>query len=368
MNWQTRMKEQIKTVDGFKDDLNLTEEEVKTLEKISERHPLSTTRYYYDLIDKNDPNDPIRKLAIPNDAELDDHGQYDTSGEGSNTKMTGLQHKYQSTALVLSTNVCFMYCRYCFRKRMVGYTRDEINERMKETVEYVKNNPQINNVLISGGDSFTLRNEEIENYLENLTPIEHLDFIRFGTRIPVVFPYRITEDPALLNILKTYNQKKQIVIVTQFNHPRELTSEAIKGIKALMDAGCVVRNQMVLLSGVNDDIDTLVTLIRGLTKTGIQPYYTFQCRPVKFATGYQVTLSKGLDILKEARKQLNGVAKGFRYMMSHPLGKIEIFGKTDSDFIFKFHHAKHEAYNETLFMKPLDEKATWLDDDLNPMH
>ncbi len=368
MTWQERLKKQIKTVDAIKGELTLSDDETAALKRISERHPMSVTEYYFNLIDKNDIDDPIKKLAIPNANELDDHGQYDTSGEGENTKMTGLQHKYESTALVISTNVCYMYCRHCFRKRMVGYTKDEINRRMAETVKYVKEHEEIDNVLISGGDSFTLRNEEIEDYLKNLTSIKHLDFIRFGTRIPVVFPYRITEDPELLEILKKYNRKKQIVIVTQFDHPREFTDEAKKGIELLQEAGCVIRNQAVLLSGINDNPATMRTLIKKLTQWGIQPYYTFQCRPVKFATGYQVPLSRGLDILKEAKQGMNGIAKGFRYIMSHPYGKIEIFGKTDTEFIFKFQHSKYEKYNEHLFTTPRDESATWLDENLKPMH
>jgi KamA family protein len=346
----------------------MSPEEKENLVAVAKRHPMRITKYYFDLIDWSDENDPIRKLAVPNNMELNDSGDYDTSGESSNTKMPGLQHKYGATALVLSTNVCFMYCRHCFRKRMVGYSADEINQRMEEAAAYIRDHQEVNNVLISGGDSFALSNDVIEEYLKNLTEIDHLDFIRFGSRVPVVFPQRIYQDHEFLSILKKYREKKEIVVVSQFNHPKELTEEAQKSVRALNDIGITVRNQTVLLKGINDDPDVMAALLKGLTAIGVHPYYVFQCRPVKYVKShFQVTLSKGLDILTKTKKQLNGISKGFRYAMSHPQGKIEIFGKTDTDFIFKFHQSKDPENEERLFMVPIDEAATWLDDDLNPM-
>lgn len=362
--WQKMLKEQVVTLDELEKYLVLNKEEKEMMSKIIARHPMCITPYYLHLIDPKNPDDPIRKIAIPNAVEVSESGNYDTSGEEDNTILPGFQHKYQATALVLSTNICYMYCRFCFRKRMVGYSNEEINRRMQETIEYLHKNPQVNNVLITGGDSFTLSNKMIEGYLDNLSKIPHLDFIRFGTRVPVVFPHRIFLDNDLLETLKKYNQQKQIVIVTHYNHPHEITIESTKAIKALIEAGCIIRNQTVLLRGVNDDSKIMSKLIRGLTTIGVQPYYVFQCRPVKHVTGYQVPLSKGIEILKETKKSLNGVSKAFRYIMSHPQGKIEIVGFLEDKIIFKFHQAKDVKNNEKIFTRKIKESASWLDEKL----
>ncbi len=338
----------------------------EVLEKITERYPMSIPEYYYNLIDPNDANDPIKKLCFPNVFEADLAGNEDTSGEASNTKMPGLQHKYKSTALVLTTNACFMYCRHCFRKRMVGYSSDEINNRMNETVAYLKDHTEINNVLLSGGDSFCMTNNQIETYLKSLVEIEHLDFIRFGTRSLVVFPERIYKDPELIEILSKYNKKKKIILVTQFNHPRELTEEVKNTVSILENVGITINNQAVLLKGINDQPKVLAELLNGLTRIGINPYYVFQCRPVQgVKSGFQMTLLESYNLVKESRQYLNGISKRFRLIMSHVQGKMEVVGVEDKKMIFKFHQAKQIENSERIFSRDIDEDGKWLDDDLN---
>lgn len=366
MTWKDYLKDNIVNLEELENNGHITDEEKEILLSIVKRHPMRIPKYYYDLIDWEDKDDPIRKLSVPSKSELDVSGEYDTSGESSNTKMPGLQHKYNQTALVLSTNVCYMYCRHCFRKRMVGYSSEEIMSRMNETIDYVSSHEEINNVLITGGDAFALSNTVIKSYLDNLCYIEHLDFIRFGTRVPVVFPQRIFMDEELLSMLKEYNKKKRIIIVTQFNHYREITEEAKKAVFALNEAGIVVRNQTVLLKGVNDNSESLAELLNGLVSIGVHPYYVFQCRPVKFVKGhFQVTLHEGLKITEDTKKKLNGISKGFRYAMSHPRGKIEIFGEYENKMIFKFHQNKYEDDSGKIFFREVNEDARWLDEDLN---
>jgi KamA family protein len=366
LSWKDFLKDNVVSIEDLDKVLHMSPDEKEHLMKVAKRHPMRIPKYYFDLIDWSDENDPIKKLAVPNEMELNAAGDYDTSGESTNTKMPGLQHKYGTTALVLSTNVCFMYCRHCFRKRMVGYSSEEINNRLEEATEYISSHKQVNNVLVTGGDAFALSNDHIEDYLKNLCAIDHLDFIRFGTRVPVVLPQRIYMDEELLDILKRYGKKKEIIIISQFNHPRELTEEARKGVKALKDIGVTVRNQAVLLKGINDNADTLSTLLNDLTAIGVHPYYVFQCRPVKFVKEhFQVPISEGIEIISEAKKKLNGLGKAFRYAMSHPRGKIEIFGKTEGKIIFKFHQNKLEEDSDRIFMRDIDEKGTWLNEDLN---
>lgn len=235
--------------------------------------------YYLSLIDWNDPDDPIRKMAVPSDEEMNLEGFYDTSGEAENTKMHGLQHKYSETALILATNRCAMYCRHCFRKRLVGLPSEEILRHFEEAAEYISEHEEINNVLISGGDPLVLKNEIIERFLEKLEKIDHISFIRIGSRVPVTLPTRLS-DPKLQAIFRKYSRSdKRLHVVTQFNHPREITSQSIRAVNNLLKAGVLISNQTVLLRGVNDSPHTLASLMNKLVSIGVTPYYVFQCRP-----------------------------------------------------------------------------------------
>lgn len=359
-NWKDILEHSIRDVDELRKSLELTE--AQQLGRIVQRYPLCVNPYYLNLIDRDDPNDPIRKMCIPDIHEFSEGGQTDTSGEADNTVIQGMQHKYPQTALILSTNQCAMYCRHCFRKRMVGASSEEVARQIPAMAEYVREHREINNVLISGGDAFMNADETIEKYLRFFTEIATLDFIRFGTRIPVVLPQRILQDDKLLEILETYGRKKQIIIVTQFNHPRELTSDAVQAVKALGSVGCIVRNQTVLLKGVNDHADVLARLMNGLVSNGVIPYYIFQCRPVEgIQNQFQIPLLQGIGIVENAKEQMNGQAKSVRYAMSHPTGKIEILGKIGvNQMLFKYHQAKNQQDYSRIFTQNVDDTQCWL--------
>ena len=361
-NWKDILDHSIRDVDELRKNLALTEAEAQQMGRIIQRYPLCVNPYYLSLIDRDDPNDPIRKMCIPDIHEFSEGGQADTSGEADNTVIQGMQHKYRQTALILSTNQCAMYCRHCFRKRMVGASSDEVARQIPAMAEYVREHTEINNVLISGGDAFMNADETIEKYLRCFTEIPTLDFIRFGTRIPVVLPQRIVQDDKLLGILETYGRKKQIIIVTQFNHPRELTPDAVQAIKALGSVGCIVRNQTVLLKGINDHADVLAQLMNGLVSNGVIPYYIFQCRPVEGVQNqFQVPLLRGVNIVENAKRQMNGQSKSVRYAMSHPTGKIEILGKTGpNQMLFNYHQAKYPQDHSRIFTQNVDDTQCWL--------
>lgn len=343
--------------------LDLNPSEQKNIMGIAEKFPISIPPYYLSLINKEDKNDPIKKMAIPSEFEKNLEGTFDTSGEGDNTVITGMQHKYDETVMILSTNKCAMYCRHCFRKRLVGVSDEEIAKHFDQMVEYIKEHKEISNVLISGGDSFVNSNKKIEYLLELFTAIEHLDFIRFGTRIPVVMPQRISEDCEFLDILKKYSKKKQIYVVTQFNHPNEVTDEAKKAIKMLQEIGIVVKNQTVLLKGINDDPNILGNLLKKLTSIGIVPYYIFQCRPVSgVKSQFQVPFERGYNIIEGAKAMQNGQGKCFKYCFSCEMGKIEVVGKLEDKMIFKFHEAKYKKDYGRIFAKKIDKDTCWLDD------
>lgn len=192
------LSECIRDVDGLGKYLKLEKADEDRIREISERYPICIPPYYLGLIDPDNPEDPVRRICIPGMQELSGTGVEDTSGEGDNTVIRGMQHKYRQTALILTTNQCSMYCRFCFRKRMVGYTDQETAEHIKEMAEYVAQHTEINNVLLSGGDALINSNETIAMYLKTFSQIPTLDFIRIGTRTPVVLPMRIYEDEELL--------------------------------------------------------------------------------------------------------------------------------------------------------------------------
>lgn len=324
---------------------------------------MRVTPYYLSLIDWSDPDDPIRKMALPSVEELNLGGFYDTSGEAENTKMPGLQHKYSETALIVATNRCAMYCRHCFRKRLVGLPSKEILKYFEKAAAYIAKHKEINNVLISGGDPLVLKNEIIERFLEILTGIEHLKFIRIGSRAPVTIPSRLS-DPKTLAILKKYSKTdKRLYVVTHFNHPREITPQSIKAVSNLIKAGVLLSNQTVLLRGVNDNPEVLSSLMNNLVRIGVSPYYVFQCRPVKrVKSHFQVPICEAVRIVEKAKETCNGHSKRFRYIMSHITGKIEVLGIMDNEVYFKYHQAKDRKKLGLMFKFPVDEQSGWLDD------
>ena len=182
MSWQEELRNGIRTAQELGPVLGWSPEEIQRRAEIIERFPMLITPYYLSLVAPADPNDPIGRMCVPTLEEFGPGGSFDTSGEASNTKLEGLQHKYAQTVLLLSSNQCAMYCRHCFRKRMVGLTEDELNRQVDEAVDYVKSHETVTNVLISGGDSLINPNGIIERYLRELTAIDRLDFIRFGSR------------------------------------------------------------------------------------------------------------------------------------------------------------------------------------------
>lgn len=373
MNWKEMISHSVTTSDDLEKYIALSEQEKSRLDEILQKYPMRVTPYYLSLIDwKNPENDPVFRLCVPSLEETDLSGSFDTSGEAGNTRMQGLQHKYRETVLVLTTHACAMYCRHCFRKRLVGLDAETETACDPQAVyEYVLSHPEVSNVLLSGGDAFMMDNAQIRQYLDLLTSVPHLDLIRFGTRTPVSLPMRIYEDEELLQILTEYNSKKQIFVVTHFDHPNEVTPESVRAIRCLIEAGIPVRNQTVLLRGINDDSVILGTLLKKLTSIGVIPYYIFQCRPVNgVKKQFQVPIMEGYGIVQGALQMQNGQGKSCRYAMSHPTGKIEFIGpdiyapQADEGgrMLMKYHQAKDPADAGRIFSIPLEPGQCWLDE------
>lgn len=369
LNWQQELKNNVTSIEQLEDYLALSEPEAQKLREVVACHPMNIPRYYLGLIDKNDSNDPIRKLCVPESAELIVAGAMgettkDPYGDDKHDKGNGVLHKYSYTALVVATEYCAMYCRHCFRKRMVGLPNEQTVKNFQGAAEYIAKNPQITNVVISGGDPFMLPTDTLRQMLDALKDIPHLKYVRIGSRAPVVYPFRFFDDE-LIDVLKEFNQQKTLFVPTHFNHPNEITPLAAAGVRRLRQAGITINNQAVLLSGVNDQVDTLVDLMAGLLEIGVNPYYLYQCMPVeRVRHHFQVPLKKGVKLVDAARQQMDGYAKRFKFIIGHDIGKLEICGQFDGKLILKQLHARpgYEEESSRILVRQLTEEGGWLDD------
>lgn len=341
----------------------LSDQEKDALAKITERFAFRSNDYYLSLIDWDDPDDPIRRIIVPNAEELDEWGRLDPSDEKTYTVMPGLEHKYNHTVLLLVSNVCEGICRYCFRKRVFISPRAEYLRDVAAAMEYIRRRPEVTNVLLTGGDPLALATEKLADIVRRLREIEHVQIVRIGTRIPAFNPYRIVGDPSLLHMIRQYSTAhKKIYIMTHFVHPRELTDVAVQAIDLLQRAGAVTANQAPLLRGVNDDPEVLAELLRRLSFIGAVPYYIFQCRPAVGNKMYTVPIEEGYEIVEEAKARVSGLAKRLRYTMSHASGKIEVVGCYEGRTYFKYHRAADDADNGRFLVFESDPHACWLDD------
>jgi KamA family protein len=290
-------------------------------------------------------------------------GKLDASNEHAYTVMPGLEHKYNSTAIFLISNLCGGICRYCFRKRVFRESKEELIQDLNKALKYVQQHKEITNVLLTGGDPLMLATEELENIISKLRQIEHVQIIRIGTRLPVFNPYRIIDDAGLLEMINKYSTaEKRMYVITHFDHPRELTETAIKGVDLLQKAGAIMTNQMPLIRGVNDNADVLAELLAKLSFVGVTPYYIFQCRPTLGNRAYTVPIEEGYEIIETAKSKVSGLAKRVKFVMSHSSGKIEIVGKTKDYMYFKYHRAALDQESGCFMALHSNPQALWLDD------
>lgn len=369
VDWWMELKNNVNSIDKLKWYVNLEKDEEKRLREVVNEHPMNIPRYYLSLIDENNPNDPIKKLAFPSDEELVIAGAMgettkDPYGDDKHNKGNGILHKYPYSALIVATDYCSMYCRHCFRKAIVGLPNDKTVENFQKALGYIKEHKEITNVIISGGDPMLIDTSKLKKMLEGLKNIEHVNYVRIGTRTPVVYPMRFFDDE-LMEYLKEFNKVKTLYIPTHFNHVNEITPIAKEAILKIREAGITVNNQAVLLKDVNDSVEDLENLMNGLTSIGVNPYYLYQCMPVsRVRNHFQVSLKEGIDMVDTVKQRLDGYAKRFKFIMGHDIGKIEIVGRIEDKLILKHIHSRPEKPQEASSMKimQLTENAGWLDD------
>ena len=305
-NWQWHLQNRIETADDLKKLVTIDPNEEIGITKCLEKFRMAITPYYLSLIDLNNPDDPIRKQCIPSFYEtyVASEDMNDPLHEDTDSPVPGLTHRYPDRVLLLITDQCAMYCRHCTRRRTVGeHDGAKPTEQIYKAIDYIAKNPEIRDVLVSGGDSLLMSDDKLEDILKRLRAIPHVEIIRFGSRLPVVLPQRITDD--FCNMLKKYHP---IWINTHFNHPDEITEDSKAACEKLANAGIPLGNQSVLLAGVNDCSHVMKELVRKLTKIRVRPYYIYQCDLSLGLSHFRTPVAKGIEIIESLRGHTSGYA------------------------------------------------------------
>ncbi|MCJ7806445.1 MAG: lysine 2,3-aminomutase [Clostridia bacterium] len=305
-DWHWQVRNRITTLEQLKQVIDLTMEEAEGVEKCLQLFRMAITPYYASLMDPHDRNCPVRKQAVPTALELHraDSDMTDPLHEDVDSPVPGLTHRYPDRVLLMVTDQCSMYCRHCTRRRMAGVTdQARTREQIDAAIDYVRKTPVVRDVLVSGGDGLLMANDLIEYILQQLHAIPHVEMIRFGSRVPVVMPQRITEE--LCNILKKYHP---IYLNTHFNHPMEITPEAEAACARLADAGIPLGNQSVLLAGVNDCPQVMKKLVQELLRIRVRPYYIYQCDLSQGIEHFRTSVAAGIEIIENLRGHTTGLA------------------------------------------------------------
>jgi len=273
--------------------------------RVADRYPFALTPHYASLFNQSDPEDPLALMVMPDEREMEaspDLG-VDPLEEDAHSPLPRVIRRYRSRILLVATGQCACYCRFCLRKRISDKVGPVSGKQLQDVVSYLSGRPEIDEVLVSGGDPLTLSDQKLDSVLAAMKSAGNVEILRIGTRMPAVQPSRIT--PELVKIVSDY---KPVFVLTHFNHPRELTAEARAACAMFIDTGIVCLNQSVLLAGVNDDTDTLASLFNGLLKWRIRPYYLFQCDLVEGVNHFRTPLKKGVQIMRELSVRLGGLA------------------------------------------------------------
>ncbi len=349
-DWQWQVSNRIRTYEKLSRILVLSPDE--TLVNSGTQLPLSITPYYLSLISTEDPDQPLRRSVIPSvnewvkmPCESDD-----PLGEEHQSPVPGLVHRYPDRVLFLLLDFCSTYCRYCTRSRVVGHGNIHAGRtRWEKAIEYIAKTPTIRDILLSGGDPLTLSDDRLEWVLSRLRRIPHVEIIRIGTKVPAVLPQRIT--PKLVKMLRRYHP---LWMSLHFVHPDECTPETTKACALLADAGIPLGSQTVLLKNINDSVDTMKSLMQGLMKMRVRPYYLYQCDPITGSGHFRTSIEKGLEIIRGLRGFTSGYAVP-TYVVDAPGGggKIPLMpdyvqGHTAEEMILSNYEHKNFRYPDPL--------------------
>jgi lysine 2,3-aminomutase len=307
-DWRWQMRARIRTLEELARIFRLSEDEYGAVAKHQGPLPVGITPYYAGLMGLTDPGEPLRRTHIMTGGEyLRSPGEdEDPLSEDHDTVAPGLVHRYPDRVLFLTTGTCSTYCRYCTRSRLVGNPGGEYHfstRQWGEAIAYLEAHSEVRDVLLSGGDPLTLSDDKLDWLLSRLRAIPHIEFLRIGTKMPVVTPQRVTR--GLIRVLKKHHP---LWMSLHFTHPTELTREVAESTARLADAGIPLGSQTVLLKGVNDDPVVMKTLMHGLLKNRVKPYYLYQCDPIRGSAHFRTGVDKGLEIIKALRGHTTGYA------------------------------------------------------------
>ena len=320
-DWRSQCQHALTSLSDLKKHLTLSLKEREGAERAEQAgFPISVTPYYLSLIDPKDPNCPIRKQCIPllDESKMVEGDLRDPLGEENHEVAPHLVRRYPDRVLLLATDRCSVYCRFCTRSRMVGAGGGARSlTKLEPAFQWIEAHPEVREVIISGGDPLVMTTGKIVSLLDRLHTIENVDVVRIASRTPVTLPQRITQE--LCEALAPY---PAVWLMTHFNHPKELSEEARAACRRLVDHGIPVMNQTVLLRGINDSAQTLETLFRGLIRNKVRPYYLLQADPVRGTSHLRTPLVRGLEIMEALQGKLSGIALP-RFIVDTPGG----FGK-----------------------------------------
>lgn len=308
-DWKWQLRHSVTDIDTFETLLNIKFEadEREELEKTLDTFPLSITPYYLSLIEVEDfRNDPIfmQSFPSPNELILSCSDMEDPLSEDHDSPVPGITHRYPDRVLFHISNVCSMYCRHCTRKRKVGDVDSiPVKDEVLQGIEYIASHSEVRDVLLSGGDPFMLSDEYLDWILTEIRAIPHVEVIRIGSRMPVVLPFRVTDD--LVNVLKKHHP---VWVNTHFNHPREVTASSRAALQKLADAGIPLGNQTVLLAGVNDCYRILKRLFHKMVENRVRPYYLYQCDLSEGLSHFRTSVGKGMEIMENLIGHTSGFA------------------------------------------------------------
>lgn len=306
-DWRWQVRNRIRDLPALTRLFRLSDDERQAVEQHSGPLPVGITPYYASLMSGDDPSEPLRRTHLPVMGEyVKSYGEYeDPLGEEHDSVAPGLVHRYPDRVLFLTTGFCSTYCRYCTRSRMVGGAGETTFSirQWEQSIAYIAAHPEVRDVLLSGGDPLTIADDKLDWLLTRLRAIPHVEFIRIGTKVPMVMPMRVTK--ALTKMLRKHHPVWMSLHIT---HPDELTPEATEATARLADAGIPLGSQTVLLKGINDDAALIKTLMHGLLKRRIKPYYLFQSDPVKGTSHFRTPVEKGLEIIRALRGHTTGYA------------------------------------------------------------
>lgn len=305
-DWKWQLKHRISNLEDLERRLTLTESEREGVRLAGSKLSLSITPHFFSLIDKSNPDCPIRRQVIPtlDEGRVDSSEMLDPVGEDLSSPIPGLVHRYPDRVLLLVTDRCAAYCRYCTRSRLVsGASGYDFHPNLPQSIAYLREHTEVRDVLLSGGDPLLLSDDKLDHLLTTLRSIPHLEFLRIGSRIPIFLPQRIT--PELCAILRKHHP---LWMSVHTNHPRELTSEVREGLERLADSGIPLGNQSVLLSRVNDNVEVMRELVHKLLLCRVRPYYLYQCDLIQGSKHLRSPVGKGLEIIEGLRGFTSGYA------------------------------------------------------------